>query len=136
LIVIDASMTTAWLLAEKAFSASTALLESLSSEACLAPPHWATEVGNAIRKAVRTRRILSEDVPLLFEILRTLNISIAPPFSLTDVESLVQLALDHGLSVYDAAYVRLAAEHQVPLATLDDAMKRAAHKLGVAVLPS
>ena len=39
------------------------------------------------------------------------------------------------LSLY-AAYVRLAAARQVPLATLDDAMKRAARSIGVALLPA
>ena len=135
MIVIDASLTAAWLLAEKNFSATTDLLDLLSRDSLLAPPHWLTEVGNAIRKAVRTHRILSEDVRSIVAVLTSLDVAIVPPLRMSEVTDLVHFALEHGLSVYDAAYVRLAAARQVPLATLDDAMKTAARKIGVAVVP-
>jgi predicted nucleic acid-binding protein len=39
------------------------------------------------------------------------------------------------LTVYDAAYVDLALQHSLPLATLDEAMIKAAKRAGLAVLP-
>jgi len=136
LIVIDASMTAAWLLAEKGFSATTDLLELLSTDSFLVPPHWPNEVGNAIRKAVRMRRILPRDVESLVAVLSSLDVAVTGPSAMTELTALVHFALENNLSVYDAAYVRLAATRQVPLATLDDAMKTAARKIGVATLPA
>lgn len=136
LIVIDASVTAAWLLAEDGFSATPELLNLLACESLVTPPHWPNEMGNAIRKAVRMRRILAEDVPSLVAILTTLDVTVSAASPLSDLGDLVPFALEHGLSVYDAAYIRLAAKRVLPLATLDDAMKRAARKVGVALLPA
>jgi predicted nucleic acid-binding protein len=40
----------------------------------------------------------------------------------------------HHLTSYDAIYLELAVRRQLPLATLDDALRKAAKKLGVALL--
>lgn len=42
----------------------------------------------------------------------------------------------HGLTSYDAAYLELAMREGLPLATTDKALRRAASKVGLAVLPS
>ena len=43
----------------------------------------------------------------------------------------LSLARSHGLTAYDAAYLELAIRLGLPLATLDDALKRAAQTVGV-----
>ena len=43
------------------------------------------------------------------------------------------LAREHGLSVYDAAYLELAMRRGLPLATLDDKLKTAAVAIGVPI---
>ena len=45
----------------------------------------------------------------------------------------MDLARDHRLSVYDAAYLELAKRLKVPLATLDRKLRGAAEKLDVPV---
>jgi len=136
LIVIDASIMAAWLLEEPRFLQANVLLDRLETEPILVPAHWPTEVGNALRRAVRTQRLPQEQVDPLMRRVAIFDISIAAPLPLTDVAMLVGFALEHHLSVYDAAYVRLAAARQVPLATLDNAMTTAARKIGVATLPA
>jgi predicted nucleic acid-binding protein len=42
------------------------------------------------------------------------------------------LARTHNLSAYDAAYLELAVRRGLPLATLDDKLKTAATRIGVA----
>lgn len=44
------------------------------------------------------------------------------------------IALDHSLSVYDASYLELAMREGLPLATLDQALARAARAAGVELL--
>jgi predicted nucleic acid-binding protein len=136
LIVIDASLAAAWLLHEADAVPTAALVGMLATESILVPPHWPTELGNALRRAVRTKRIAAADVDPMIERLTLLDITVNPPAAASDIGLFVHFALDHGMSVYDAAYVRLAAARRVPLATLDDAMKAAARKIGVAVRPA
>jgi predicted nucleic acid-binding protein len=47
---------------------------------------------------------------------------------------LLDLARQNKLSIYDAAYLALAMSEQIPLATLDLALKAAASAVGVALL--
>ena len=65
------------------------------------------------------------------EVLRQLPIEVDAMPTLTSVEGAFQLAHEAGLSLYDAAYLDLAATHGVPLATLDAALGIAA---GVGIL--
>jgi predicted nucleic acid-binding protein len=136
LIVIDASIAAAWLLNETDVVPAEELLGAFSSEPILVPPHWPTELGNAFRKAVRTKRVIADDIDSVLRRLALLDLTVAPPLQMIEISPLIHFALDLGLSVYDASYVRLAAARQVPLATLDTAMKAAARKIGVATLPA
>lgn len=48
----------------------------------------------------------------------------------------VQMAAQHRLTVYDAAYLELAQRRRLPLATLDAALGRAAEASGVRIVPT
>ena len=52
----------------------------------------------------------------------------------TDEELLLYLSRRHGLTAYDAAYFELALRLGLPLASLDEALVRAAGAEGVAVI--
>lgn len=45
-----------------------------------------------------------------------------------------ELAVTHGLTVYDATYLELAQRERIPLATKDGALRDAAAKIGVVLL--
>src|SRR5205823_3967414 len=49
-----------------------------------------------------------------------------------DMSALVGLGRDHALSAYDAAYLHLALQEHLPLATRDRALRAAARSAGVA----
>jgi predicted nucleic acid-binding protein len=136
LIVIDASLAAAWLLHEADAVPTAALIGSLATEPIVVPAHWPGEIGNALRRAVRTKRITIAEIEPIVRRLTLLSISVAQPLAISDIGHLVRFALDHGLSTYDAAYIRLAEMQRVPLATLDNAMKTAARKVGVVTLPA
>lgn len=136
MIVLDASIMAAWLLEEPSYLRVNALFDHLETEPILVPAHWPNEVGNALRRAVRSRRLQREEIAPLVKRMAVFGINVAAPPALDDIATFAQLALQHNLSVYDAVYVRLAALQQIPLATLDEPMKAAARKLGVDVLPS
>jgi len=136
LIVVDASLTAAWLLDEPSFAPASDLFDLLASESILVPAHWPTELGNALRKAVRTGRLSNKELAPLIERLALFDIAVAAPISVKDVESLIHFALDHRLSVYDAAYVQMAAAQRLALVTVDRAMRAAAARLKISLLPA
>lgn len=49
----------------------------------------------------------------------------------TAASRILELAARHHLTAYDAAYLELAEHTRLPLATLDDALRRAATELGI-----
>lgn len=136
MIVMDASLAAAWLLHETEAVPTETLVEVLSQEPIIVPPHWPTEVGNALRRAVRTGRLERTDIRAMVERLALLDVTKTQPLASIDISALVDFALEHGLSVYDAAYLRLAADQRLPLATVDVALRNAAKGIGVEVLPA
>ena len=50
--------------------------------------------------------------------------------------NVVALALAHGLSAYDAAYLQVSLSLSLPLATLDKRLGRAAERLGLLAVPA
>ena len=135
MIVVDASIFVAWLLNEPMQSAEQKVWDALVSESALVPVHWPNEVANALRRAVRRNRISLEDIGPTLEDLAPFDIKLSTPPSVQDIEALTKDALRLDLSVYDLQYVNLAKTHRLPLATIDAAMRSAAHKVDVIVLP-
>ena len=54
-----------------------------------------------------------------------------PPLS---IDRLLSLCRTHDLTSYDATYLELAIRRNLPLATLDSDLRKAAISLGIAVL--
>ena len=65
-----------------------------------------------------------------------LGIRVEPPIHLDEIGPLSQFSVAHNLTAYDAAYVQLALQLQATLATRDKAMRAAAARLGIALLPA
>jgi predicted nucleic acid-binding protein len=72
---------------------------------------------------LRRGRIGKPDSVQFFVSLNELNVRLREPASYDDVFSLAQ---EHGLTVYDAAYLSLAMQERLPLASLDRQLVRAA----------
>jgi predicted nucleic acid-binding protein len=51
------------------------------------------------------------------------------------LEGAFTLSITYGITVYDALYVALALERNLPLLTLDEKQKRVATTLGIHVKP-
>jgi len=77
---------------------------------------------------IRRGRISKQDSEQFLVALNELNVQLSEPTSYDDVFSLAQ---EHGLTVYDAAYLDLAIQERLPLASLDGQLVRAAQKVGI-----
>jgi predicted nucleic acid-binding protein len=132
--VLDCSVTVAWLFDDEDDAYAASVRDRLEDDVAVVPALWSLEVGNALLVAERRRRISRADALRFSQILRTLPIDVDGAPTLLEVEGLCELAREAGLSVYDAAYLELAAAHGLPLASLDKGLNRAAADLGVPLL--
>ena len=132
--VLDTSVTMAWLFEDEATRNTEALLDRLKTEEAFVPTLWAYEVGNVLLMAQRRKRITEAQGRRFTQLLESLPISIADSHLVSLWSSAVVVDRAHGLSVYDGTYLDLAMREGMPLATRDRALRRAARKLGVAVL--
>ena len=129
--VIDASATLPWCFSDEATPATNGLLVRLrTGDEAVVPAHWITEVGNALFMAVRRKRISSQDAYQFLADLESLPIRTdAAPKNLVR-GAVFPMAEQYGLTVYDAAYLELAIREGLPLATLDDDLRKAASIAG------
>ena len=125
-LVLDASLALQWFLEDEADRKySLGVLSSLSERQAVVPVLWFYEVGNGLLMAYRRKRIAQDQIDGFLTRLKNLPIQAAPqaPIELLDLPALAQT---HSLTNYDAAYLSLALRLQLPLATTDAALRRAA----------
>lgn len=131
-VVIDASLASAWCFPDEQTDYTRAVFQAVSSSAVdsVAPRLWAYEIRNSILMGIRRGRISKPDSEQFLISLNDLNVRISEPASYDDVFSLAQ---KHGLTVYDAAYLDIAMQEGLPLASLDRQLIRAAETVGVSL---
>jgi len=128
--VVDASLAAAWLLPEEFSDAAEEVVASIAAP-CPIPSLFWFEVRNILTMAERRGRIGAGGALLGMERVRRLPLDDSGAGS---DGSILLLAGTHALSAYDAAYLALAINRGLALATLDRKLAGAAHKEGVSVL--
>lgn len=123
--VVDASVILAWLLPDERSEFAQAVMTRAAREDAQAPALLHQEIGNALLQAARRRRISGERAAEMLELFLALPIALQSPDAESTRQAL-EIAVRQGLSLYDACYVELARRRRMPLATLDEALRRAA----------
>jgi predicted nucleic acid-binding protein len=135
--VADASVAIAWVHPAQSTSETEAMLDRLvAGDSLVVPALWPLEVANALTILRRRRKITADEARNAIEIIRELPAVIDHEAAAIAFTRLVDLALEHELTVYDASYIELAARLQLPLASNDARMKQAAIRSGVTVWQS
>jgi predicted nucleic acid-binding protein len=135
LIVVDASAMVAWLLNEPGEMSVLELNDLLAQHEIVVPAHWPSELANALVTNRRRGRVSNDDFERIFAQLSRFQISPEPPPSGSELAITIAFALEHELTFYDAAYVKLAIDTEAILATLDGDRRRVALQRGIAVIP-
>jgi predicted nucleic acid-binding protein len=130
--VLDASVALAWCFPEESSPGAEKLLDSLAGgSTAIIPSLWPFEVANALLTAERRKRVSMAQVTAILKKLALLPIAV----DAVQVESVfgdvLAVARQGQLTEYDAAYLELALRESLPLATLDDQLRRAARNAGV-----
>ena len=132
--VLDASMTLSWAFENESTPFTVAVLKSLETVHAIAPALWAFEIASVLSKAERRGRMNAAAQAAFLERLRLLPILIEHRPATWLAQQVLPLARRYYLSAYDAAYLELAIREGLPLATLDDDLRRAAADAGVALV--
>jgi predicted nucleic acid-binding protein len=131
-LVIDGSVAVSWFLAdEHSPYAKEVRARMPDADFVCVPAHWMLEVVNALLVAERRRRIAAVDVNHAAGILRQMPIRSDLETSDQTGGQTLELARQHSLSIYDAAYLELALRLGADLASLDEPLNAAAVKRGV-----
>ena len=135
-IVVDASMTIAWLFADERSDAAHAVMLRVVSGGTVVPSLWRLEVANVLRNAVRRGRCDEAYVDRSLDRLSRFPIDVDDETSIHAWSATRALSREHGLTLYDAAYLELAIRKSQPLATCDADLIAAAERCRLEVLTS
>jgi predicted nucleic acid-binding protein len=124
----------AWCFADEATPTSAKILDRLVEEAALVPPLWFLEVVNVLAMAEKRKRIAANTSDEFLSLLNTFDFEVDSAAPDRAFAYLLPLCRSHGLTSYDAVYLDLAVRHGLPLASLDNDLRRGAKTLGVELL--
>jgi len=134
-IVVDASIVMAWCFDDESTPLTDGILDLASTGAeIVVPAIWPFEVANALLVAERRKRISVAQATAFLGRLGRYAISAEQTLASQAFDEILALARQHGLTVYDAAYLELALRRALPLATLDNDLRRAARRAGIPLL--
>ena len=129
--VLDASIALVWFLPDEANIIADRSLRLLNKTAAIVPDLFWHEMRNVLLTSFRRKRISLPEVWHSMARLEQLDIATART---ADNTSILTLAERHTLTAYDAAYLALALDRQLPLATLDRTLAEAAEREGLPLL--
>lgn len=129
--VLDCSVTMAWVFPDEATRETARLRDALRERRAFVPALWPIEVANVLLVATCWGRIAETDWPRIWGNLEALPLTIDPVSTSRIRGPVLDVAQEHGLSVYDAMYLELAIRMRLPLATLDRALGDAARTAGL-----
>lgn len=128
--VLDASMALSFVLDDEFTPLSEQVLRAAASDGALVPCLWDVQVLNGLRSAERRGRLSPAALTAAIHGLSRLPITRdARP---VDGVRITDVAREFDLSAYEAAYLALAMDANLALATLDAGLRAAADRAGVA----
>jgi len=131
--VLDTSTTMSWCFDDEADAYGDAVLDSLVDAPAAAPSLWTLEVTNVLLVAERRNRITPKESEAFLRLLFELPIYVRELGPMRYMLDLLTVGRELALSSYDTAFLMLAKELDVPLATRDLRLRQAAEQVGVSL---
>ena len=125
-LVLDASITLAWVFGEAAAPGVRQVFETVAERGAVVPGLWWLEVANSLTVAVRRQRIDAAFRRAALDDLAALDITTDPEVVTRAWTGTLDLTDEHRLTIYDAVYLEVALRRGLPLATLDRDLRNAA----------
>ena len=137
--VLDNSVSMRWFFRDGKASDlvySDNVLAEIKKWGSLVPVTWGLEVANVLARAESKGQVTAVQSGLFIKMLIEMEIDLDADTFEHSLSDTLQLARTYKLSAYDASYLELALRLDVPLATLDEGLRKAAKKAGVKILTS
>jgi len=125
-LVLDSSVTLAWVHAGETTGAISDVLAQVIAAGAWVPALWRLEIANVLEMGVRKGRSDAAFRDAALADLALLPITVDQETDRHAWGATVKLAARHRLTLYDAAYLELARRRSLPLATLDAELRVAA----------
>ncbi len=132
-LVLDNSTVIAWALGEGQPGAD-AVMDLLVDGEARVPSLWPLEFANVLLVAERRKRLTGADAARVREMVLSLPVTVVPDDPARILSTVLALAREQDLSVYDATYLDLAMREGLPLATVDQRLRDAARRCSVPLL--
>jgi predicted nucleic acid-binding protein len=132
--VLDASVTMRWFFGDgkpQELAYAGKVLDAMKDADAFVPVTWGLEVANVIAKAEAKVLVAEARSGAFLEMLEGVEIEVDVATFAHALSDTLQLARRYKLSAYDASYLELALRMGIPLATLDEDLRKAARKAGV-----
>jgi predicted nucleic acid-binding protein len=133
-MVLHSSVALAWVYADETTSTILELFDEIRIHGAWVPGLWRWEIANVLHLNVRRGRHDAEFRDGAVATLAMLPLKVDAEADRQVWATALRLAERYGLTVYDSAYLEIAARRKIPLATLDRQLREAAVKEGVAFL--
>jgi predicted nucleic acid-binding protein len=133
-LVLDSSATLAWIYSDETTEPIRRLFEEVADEGAVVPALWRLEIANSLTVAMRRGRIDADFRRASLADLALMDITTDRQTDSHAWSETLNLADRFRLTLYDAAYLELAARRALPLATLDEELRAAATDLGLRLL--
>ncbi len=125
-LVLDASVTLAWLYKQETTIVVDFLFERLRRQDAWVPSLWWLEIANSLQMGLRRQRLTRSERAEYLDLLRKLPLHTDNQTTENAWTRTLALSDRHGLTAYDAAYLELALRRKLPLATLDRELRQVA----------
>jgi len=135
-LVLDPSLALNWYFEDERNQEADTVMDRVVDEVAVVPALWRLEIANAFQSAIRRKRIDMAFRDNALAELAMLDIVVDTETDIHAWSATLYLADRFRLTAYDASYLELAHRRRLPLATLDEALCRAASALGVGLLGS
>ena len=133
--VLDASVALTWCFPDENADPAQYVADMFQlGNTALAPAFWPHEVLNGLLAGERRKRISRELVRRFLDDLALLPVELKRFSAGAVFDRTHSLSHKYGLTAYDAAYLDLALESGLPLATLDEDLVAACRKAGATLL--
>ena len=129
-LVVDASVAVGWLVRTQATSLTRAALNSAVEDSAWVPAHFGIEIAQSLRRLERRSLLSAAMVDQAVLLLQHPWLLVDATNPVEQLPMIVLLARRYLLRVADAAYLDLALRLNLPLATRDTALAKAADSAG------
>lgn len=132
--MLDSSVALAWCFEDEQTESTAELFERLGRESAAVPSLWFIELTNVLALSERKRRATQAKTAEFIALVQKFDLEVDQDGPGRAFNHVLDLCREHRLTAYDAMYLDLAIRKRLPLATLDDELRKAAKRANIPLL--